>query len=464
MKRLLATQDPRFLSLILLATLIRIFWWSTHSPQPFLDTNSYMDVARALAMMDFDHYLGERPPGYPLLLALAGMDFQKVFVLQLMLGVGTTGMLWWLFLRVSRSTAIAFWTGMLHSLNLAALYFEMDILSETLSTFLLCLSLVLLFKTAREDRQARYWLFTGISVSLLGVTRPQYQLLPLVFLALLIVNYFLSGEHRGLRKLAGLAGVFVIPMCVILGGWSLFNMVKINYFGITTFAGGSLMEHAGKFIESAPNEYAVLRDIYIMKRRERGTDLYGIWFAYPDMMRATGQSFVQLSKTLARMSVRTIINNPLAYVRSVFQSSAAFWGTALYPGLGETNSFLQMLMKPYSVFHEFVIVSFLILSLYLGIGYVKAVFTKQFLSDNFGLVSMYACIVYTLVVTSLVSSSENARFKAGVEPLIIGIVVMIYLTRLQNSLHHAKARGRAGASSAIDETTPAISNKAQVSG
>ena len=88
------------------------------------------------------------------------------------------------------------------------------------------------------------------------------------------------------------------------------------------------------FIELAPEKYATIKEIYLRQREEKvaesGWQTMTIWRAYPEMLRATGLSYPELSQELTRMSVGLFLSHPGLYAESVARAWVSFWRAPIY--------------------------------------------------------------------------------------------------------------------------------------
>lgn len=113
-----------------------------------------------------------------------------------------------------------------------------------------------------------------------------------------------------------------------------FIYVNFGNWGLSTMTGYHLMQHTGVFFEYVPDEYAALRDTYLKYRAERiaqyGTQANTIWEAIPEMQQASGMGFYELSDTLAKISVRLILEHPVLFARNLAVGWWKFWYAPVY--------------------------------------------------------------------------------------------------------------------------------------
>jgi hypothetical protein len=163
------------LGLLLTCVLVRVLLWLVYEPITYADTGTYTRLALQLQSMNFTDYTGWRTPGYPLLLLAGGMDFQRVWLLQTVLGITVSLMLYSLTLDYSGSIGLAFAVGLAQTLCLNQLFFEASIATETFSTFTVVLSVYLIVRTLAMSRLLLAWVSVlGLVLALAALTRPGY--------------------------------------------------------------------------------------------------------------------------------------------------------------------------------------------------------------------------------------------------------------------------------------------------
>ena len=336
------------------ALLVRLALWLGYSPVPYSDTPSYLRLAESV-LDGFARYDGTRTPGYPAFLALVGGDIQ-VWLVQMAMGVLITLALFYLGWRLSGRGWFGALAALAHTLNLGQLFFEANLLTETLTTFYLAFIYVGYFWLLGQESRPRWGLALGmgLATSLALLTRPLFIFLP-VWVGLFITwrvsaryppsthpengmaskpafkiiqAYFLS--RVGLARLAA----FALPVVLLVGSWVLFIHQRFGDWGLTTMTGYHLVQHTGDYFEYVPDEYAALRDTYIQFRDAKiaatGTQTNAIWEAIPELSRVTGLNFYDLSRTMARISVQLILEHPDLFLKNVLQGWWMFWRAPVY--------------------------------------------------------------------------------------------------------------------------------------
>src|SRR4030067_1067052 len=123
----------------IVGVIIRLSMVLLYQAVGFSDTPSYRRLAETV-LRRFANYDGTRTPGYPVFLALVGSD-QRVWLVQLLLGFSTTLLLFYMGWKLTDRPWIGGLIALSHTLNLQQLLFESNLLTESLTTFLLVSSL-----------------------------------------------------------------------------------------------------------------------------------------------------------------------------------------------------------------------------------------------------------------------------------------------------------------------------------
>jgi hypothetical protein len=312
--------------LLIVAVAVRAALLLVYQPVVYPDTATYHTLATQILNFDFREYRGVRPPVYPLLLLLAGQDHFWVWVIQSVLGVAVSLLLYWICLLYTGSPGWALTAGLAHTLALNQLLFEANMLSETLTTFLIVLSVASL-STALHARRRAYGhgAMAGVAGAMATLTRPGYVYTGPLF-ALLVIFF----ERNGRRLAALILLAFILPVL----GWAAFNKATLGRFSLSTNLGYGLTNHSGRFMEKASDEYATLRDIYLKHREkkiaETGSHAVTIFLARDEMREKTGLDDIALSQELTRLSIDLFARHPVLYLKSVAESWVSFWAAPMY--------------------------------------------------------------------------------------------------------------------------------------
>jgi hypothetical protein len=367
-------------ALVALNVAVKITLWA-QPPQTFPDSLGY--IAPAMRVLDGLGYgsqeNGFRTPTYPLFIAaivapfnhsdLSGcrearvpaclgeaqkepsgqVDLRAVVTVQIVLGLLTILLVYGFAWRVSHNPWIAAACAATYPIDLATGYWEISLLTDTLTTFLLALAVYLTPRVADSTRhRLSLSVVLGIVLAALALCHSVYLLyavVPAAFVWLAAKSCEgtqpcegSSPRWRGATLARfGALPVLLIPALFVLA-WSARNYVVDGYFTPSTISGYNLTQMVGPFMEQAPAAYRDLADIYLDYRGDRiaarGTHSGTIFLAYRDMMNVRQLTWAGLSQTLATMSAQMIAANPAGYLQTAGAAFVQFWKF----GLGRQNS------------------------------------------------------------------------------------------------------------------------------
>lgn len=319
-------------SLLAIGAAERAVLLATYGPVTYGDSSSYLRLADVIARAGLKGYDGTRVPGYPAFLALMGQSPQAIWLGQMGLGLATTVLIFFITFRITRSAGWAFAAGLLYDLVASQVLFEANLLSETLTTFLLMGALALFVAISPERRMRSVialCLCLGLAVSSVAMVRTLFYFLPVWLLPFIWLAA--GGEWR--RRLAATA-VFGLAPLLILGGWVGWIYGHYGILSPSTIGGYNLVQHAGAYFEDLPDSEAVIRDTYIKYRdarlAEQGSATNAIWDAIPELSQKTGLSFFALSQKMGSLSIHLILTHPVRYARDVIGGWIIFWKAPVY--------------------------------------------------------------------------------------------------------------------------------------
>ena len=312
----------------------RVLLYLFYRPVVYHDTASYRRLAEAI-LHGWTDYDGTRTPGYPVLMALAGPD-ERVYAAQLALGLLSSLLFFYIGWRVSGRGWFGALAALAHSFNLQQLFFEANLITESLTTFFIAASLAVAAWLLYSGHKRPLWqilliaLAGGITTGLATLTRPLFVFLP--FLAAFFLLAFWRAAAPKVRW--GVALVTGLTGLVLIGAWVNFIHQRFGMWGLTNMTGFHLVQHTGLFFEYVPDEYAAIRDTFIQYREARiaetGEPGNAIWDAMPALEQASGLGLVQLSNLLTKISIQLILQHPGLYLRSVWEGWLWFWKAPIY--------------------------------------------------------------------------------------------------------------------------------------
>jgi hypothetical protein len=418
----LATLWP-ILVLLVAGTIPRLALWLLLDPIRCPDTPSYFTLARQILALDFASHDGVRTPGYPLFLILGGLNEHAVVALQLLMGIAVSVMLYVLTLRDTGSRRLSLLVGVSHSAWVNVLTFEMSLLAEALTGFLVVLSLLVLQRSGHGPLRMPEWVLVSCLVGLAGLVRPLSLALLPVPLALALLD-----RRTSTAKRLGSAGAYLGAATLIVGGWCGVNWATLGYFGPSVLGGRDLYYHVGAFMEDAPEEYAAIRDAYLGHRpavvARTGEQGDTIVFALSDISRATGLSGLPLERRLKELAVLLIRQEPLRYARSVIFAWLRFWrprAVLVLEGM-PSQGFAQALTFVWAKQQSYLETLSLLFVLVVAGSCWRALARRRALLRPAALTG--AAMVLTVALTqALVFYGENGRMIVPFQPVVVYVAL-----------------------------------------
>ncbi len=413
-------------ALLLFGFLQRLVLLLFYQPIPFADTNAYMRLAVPLSNLTLKGYDGTRVPGYPALLAIAGLDEHAAWVLQLVLGLVISILLFGIVFRTTDSPALGVLVGGLYDLIPGQFLFESNLLSETLTAFfvVLCFASFVAFGCVKSSPKRSLAAFMlGISACLPGMVRPYFFPITLFFLPFI---WFVGDGHWRERLLR--MAIYSLPPLMIQGGWLLWIRDTYHVISPTVMSGYSLVQHTGEYFEFLPDEVAEIRDTYIQFRdvqiAERGVQTNAIWEAIPAMSEASGLGFYDLSRELHRLSIDLIRAHPDRYLANVVEGWVNFWKAPVYwRAEALQSSLLLSIMKVFIWFGRGISVLANLVFLLLSLFTILSKRLRQSISFDLYSGTAAGLIVLISIVQTLVDHGDNPRFLVPLQMLVFFVVV-----------------------------------------
>ena len=395
-----------------------------YPPVEYSDTSAYLRLGRVLASGSMHGYDGRRVPGYPAFTALAGGEPPSIYALQLGLGVAISLLLFWMTYRATRSARLGVLVGLLYDLIPGQFLFEANLLSETLTAFLVILSMALLGELLRAEgrRVDTLWaLLLGISSALPGLTRPEYYFLPVW-----LIPFVVTGSTDLRRAVRRLVAFLPLP-ALMLGGWVGYIYSHYGMLSPTVVVGYGLVQHTGPYFEDLPDSAAPLRDTYVRLRDERvaarGDQTNTIWTAIPDLMGASGLSFYDLSRELQRLSLQLIRTHPDRFALSAAEGWVDFWKAPVYADVEAIASPpARAGMQAWALAGRALSLAANALFLLGCAAWVVSRRVRRRLAVDPHMLAATGTVWITSVVQTLVEHGDNPRFLAPTQMLVVYVV------------------------------------------
>jgi len=240
-----------------------------------------------------------RSPGFPLFLAIIYKIFGHSFLaakIGLAILSSITVVLLYLLGKILVDEKTGFWTSLIYSIYPASIFWTGYLAPETISTFLLVLSVVLILKGEIENKKNLYFILGGLFLGYLYITRPTFLVIgPFFIIALLL-------KHG--KKIMPYIILMTIFMSIFPLLWGIRNFKVLNHFVFTSTEGGIVF-----FI--ANNEYSL-------------NNPSGFYHA-ENIEEFKGLSEVEVDKLLYKKTFEFIKKNPKLYIKLVFDRFLRFW-------------------------------------------------------------------------------------------------------------------------------------------
>ena len=434
-----------FVLLFLISTAVRVIFILASHPGIQNDSPSYITLAHEISQLNLANDNGFRTPVYPLFILLLNFDPILIRIGQTILGLLILSSMYWISWHFTKNILIAFFAGALYGLNLAQIYFESNILTETLATFFVVTSVFIFIIGIEKENQKRYiiWMLgSGFLGGLAALTRPLYLFVPFL---LALINILIINKNRLLNRIKYSLLLF-LPAFLLIGGWSLYNYFRLGYFGPTTFTGYGLADHSITFINYAPEQFAKIRDVYLALQVREGTNVINVWDGFTEMEQVTGESFVKLSKTLTQMSLYLFVHHPILYAQSIVFTWIKFWnepGWWTWPFVYSEK--IQLIIAyAWRIEKYFLVIlqntPFLLL---IALSSILTVIKKspQLVWKSKPIITMTLVVLVTSFVQAIMERGDVTRYGVPVQPLI-ACVLLISIVQIITDRKSTLIRGK----------------------
>lgn len=289
-----------------------------------------------------------RGPGYVFFLAgiyqLFGESIDIVKVANLILGLGTVCIVFFLALRVTSNTMVATTVGAITALHPAILVMETRVSVESLFIFLLTLFVFLLDRALRLGTYKSLFL-AGLTLGVVVLTRSSpIFVVPLLFFYLVFRNPNSPAWSAAFKKVA----VLLFGAMIVLAPWMVRNYTLAgtptfseNLIGVAAFQGlyvtKTMDQHKGyqtRIFEA--------RDLQSDIAAKKGVNLAKFeddpfWDVFP-----TIRDEQAYNKVLLQTAWDEYKNNPFLFVRHCFYNSIRFWFQGATPKITMLGLFVTL--------------------------------------------------------------------------------------------------------------------------
>lgn len=415
-------------ALLAVAIVARLAVAFVYSISNFPDSGDYIDLARQWRRLDFVSNIGFRTPVYPIILIATAFDNNTLWILQSLMGLAISILLFFLVLGATDSIGAALVAGLAHTLAANQLVLEAAVMTETTATLL-----VVAAAYAAERAWSRNWPLGLVALSALlasaaTLTRPLYVVLGVVILGAIA---FFGGKSRAK---AGIVFFLVFSFPILT--WMGYQKSTTGAFAITTLLGFNLSNNTGALMERAPDEFREVREIYLKHRKERvaktGSHSMTVFAAREELQRSTGFNEAQLSTELQRIAIHLIANYPLEYLKRAAQQWYGFFarGSIYIQEENVKDEATLKKLKGIDVFQRWMIrTSYaLLIVLALPVAWVGWVRCRGHNSQWNAAGLLTAIVLSASLLQALVEYGGSGRFGLPTQSLAIAALVISVMT------------------------------------
>lgn len=424
-------RDYPIRTLIVFGVLLRIivlFFYQNISIFP--DSQGYLDLSELLLNFNLSGYDGTRSPGYPLLLSFAGGTLWIAVFFQLLIGIASMVVLYKILLLLKFKVKSALFATLLMNSFLHVVFYEIAILTESLTLFVFLLIFMVLLHDYFEKKAVGTDLKMGFLLAFLVLIKPFY-----IFVPFIIYGFYILKKKPFLLFFSQKIILLLFPIIVFLG-WSAVNRINTGYFVPTTFYGFNIAQNCVSFAEKSPGKYKDIAAIYVKNREKMKANeediAMAIWSSYPELKTHTKLSFPDLSALLNEFSWATIRKNPSDYRKQVFVSWSDFWRTAIYWNLDEfTNKQSGLVFETiWHIQHYFLKLFKLLFLANVVLLLIDFIRNKKWTIE----IIITSIIIAASILQAFTTYGSNSRFSYPLEFLMI-IVVLVQLKKMVFNRH-----------------------------
>lgn len=400
------------------------------------DSQDYIDLSQWLSTFNLNGYTGERTPGFPLIIALMGGNLQWVIYFQLLLGLFNVYLIFDITKISTNNNLTAFVVAFLCTSFLHFVYYEMAIMTETLSLSLITLLFwfILKFDVFNPNCSWLKLFVLSFLCVFLYFTRPFFIYLPMLLTLFFIFKNF-NNNYRSI--LVKISFILVLPI-ISFYSWSKLNEKNIGIFGSTYYLGYNLSQTATPFFEKADDNDAVIRDVLVKHRDSilihNPTQLpMSVWYAYDELLEKTKLTPQELSLELSRISKNLFKNHPVLYLKQVFISWMDFWFEKLMWNPEKITSTVvrKGLIGLWIIIQQYLGLIINLLFLVFSIKKIWISLKNKFRTFDFELL-IITTVLAGSIAQALVAYGSNARFSFPFFALIVYFVII----NLKRTIQH----------------------------
>lgn len=331
-------------AILLIALAAYLYIWRD-APYLLKDSVGYMQVAQNMALGNLSE-IQDRVPIFPLLLLLTNSFEQPNIILYIIQLVSYFIFVFIVYKILVDELPVGFaYVYLLISILPPLVEATAQVMTEALTTNLILLIFICLYELVKT-RKFIYALGSGVFSGALALTRPTFELMPILLLLIFVCISLLAKEKK---KWVLHSIVSILSCSVIIGGYALYNYLAYDYFVLTPLQGFNLSTRTETYIERIPDDQKTIRDVLLKTRNElmlseptHSAVMY-IWTAIPRLEEATSLSEIELSKLFQSINFKLIVGSPLSYIVEVGHSMAIYTMPSASEQANFYNNWFQLL-------------------------------------------------------------------------------------------------------------------------
>ena len=328
--------EKNFWYIMLVALLLRVIMMLLIHPFFTHDSPEYWEMGYYFKQLDFTGYSGVRLPGYPIFILLCGHSIYAVWIVQMLLGLTSVGLLY----LISRKSGVAGWQLWFALvpvvLGMQFIAAESAVISESLA---ICVLIWLVREVQKiflkERTDCIQFCYVSLLTGWLIWIRPQFTVcIPILLMGFLV--WYISGKKKGIRIKRAIF-LYLLISSVFLGGWICVNKQLIDYAGLSTNMPTGILNHCGPYMEHIDDQYALFRDIYIQQRELLHEEVQAYDGSLTIVQKAAIQEYLeitniskrQLSSQIMPMAWDLFKRYPHFYLKNILSGFISAWRVPL---------------------------------------------------------------------------------------------------------------------------------------
>lgn len=344
-----------------------------------------------------------RTPGYPVFLAfiylIFGVSPNFVIILQIALNLVSIYLVYKIATNLFSNKKIALFSAFVFSLDIYTLFFNYEILTETLFVSVILLSTYLFIKSRNKSGFTNLFL-SGILLGISALIRPIAILLLIIFVMAIFFHkkYFIGVKFKK-------TVVFTFAFLFIVSLWFFRNYQEYNRFGFSTISSSNLYMFNALITESNSTEKSTkqIEDKFRDNVINAGVSKQNNPFDNAQVIKTLGKEYVKANKVLfAKQHVQGMVNMYVSLGHRQMLKQLGFVSSE--GGKRYAPSSFSRLWNN-STSQEFIIVAWLIL--FLTFCYVftfYGIFSMLKAKEYFPLFIIFGLIFYFTLLTGIAGS------------------------------------------------------------